>query len=65
MKTLLESLPPRFRQDHAERGLPDTVESIKADAEYYADADGPDECPAIKASARATIRKILKAEAAS
>jgi hypothetical protein len=63
MKTLLESLPARFRDDHAERGLPDTVESIKADAEYYVDLDGPDECPlAIKSSASATLRKIVKAE---
>jgi len=58
-RTLLESLPARFRDDHAERGLPDTVESIKADAEYYANTDGPDECPkGIKQSARATLTRI-------
>ncbi len=57
-------LPPYFRQDHLERDLPDTIESIKSDAEFYADPEsGLEDAPiGLKQSARATLKAIAKAE---
>ena len=36
------------------------LESLRADAEFYADQFGPDNCPAITASAKATLAAITR-----
>lgn len=61
MKVNINNLPKKFRQDHIDRGLPDTIESIRADAAYYADPDGPDDISAgLKRSAKATLKRLEK-----
>lgn len=40
----------------------DAFENLLGDAEYYASPNGPDECPGLKASAKATLRRLKAAE---
>ena len=45
-------------------GSPKQIETLRSDAAFYCDRDGPDECPAgLKRSARATLDAIRKATA--